>query len=99
MKIKDMFDKLLHNMSDLLKNGSPRWSSMRAAFLLAVLISNFAIFGVWVSLSVRGGAVLPIPESVIFLYAISNGLSIGGKLIQKPLEKKKDSEVTEDGNV
>jgi len=90
MRVKDIFDRLLHNFSDLLKNGSKRWSSLRFAFLLSVVISNLAVFGVWVGLSIASNIMLSIPESVIVLYCAANGISLTGKLVQKPMEKKAD---------
>ena len=90
--MKQFIIKLLHNLSDLLKNGGKRWSSIRFGFLLSVLLSNFIIFGVWSFLSITSMTMVPIDNSILVLYAISNGLHISGKLIQKPMENKNNKE-------
>jgi len=86
-----MFQKILSNLSSLFKNGGKNWSSMRFAFMVAVLLSNFCFFGLWVGLSIKNNELMKVPESVIVLYALANGISYSGKLIQKPIEKKKDA--------
>jgi len=85
-------------------------SSTRFAFLLAVILSNFVIFGVWIGLSLYFGKLLEIPESVIILYGIANGISVTGKMFQnwvegkevvaaKKLESKKIKECVEEPKV
>ena len=85
-------------------------SSTRFAFLLSVLLSNFIIFGSWLGLSIYFGKLLEIPESVIILYGIANGISVTGKMFQnwvegkevvasKKLESKKIKECVEEPKV
>lgn len=72
-------------------------SSQRAAFLLSVVISNLAIFGVWIVLSYINKTIVPINESILVLYGLANGISVTSKLIQTKLEDKNQSiAITED---
>jgi hypothetical protein len=89
MKIREFFDKLWYNMSGLLKNGSERWSSIRFAFLLSVIFSNIVIFGIWATLSIMSLQMIIIPESVLILYCLANGIATTGKIWQKNIETKK----------
>lgn len=86
-----MKEKIFKKLSSLLKekDSSENWSSTRLAFLLSVFISNFLIFGLWLGLSIKSNSILAIPESVLVLYAVANGLSFGGKQIQKMFERAK----------
>jgi len=81
MTVKDTF--LL-----LLKDGPGSLSSTRFAFLCTVLFSNIILFGLWLGLSIYSCQLMPIPESVIILYSLANGMSLTGKVIQKYLEGK-----------
>ena len=90
--MKKFFSKLISHISSLFKNGGEHWSSTRFAFLLAVVLSNFVIFGVWMGLSIVSKTILPVDNSVIILYAICNGLLSATKLIQKPMENKEKHE-------
>jgi hypothetical protein len=92
--MKNFWDKLLSKISSLLKNGGNYWSSNRFAFLLAVIISNLAIFGVWIGLSLINNTLMIIDWTVLTLYGMANGLSITSKLVQKNMEKKKTGDVT-----
>jgi hypothetical protein len=85
-------------IASILKESPDSLSSTRFAFLLAVIISNFAIFGIWVGLSIYSGAVLEIPESVLILYCLSNGLSFSGKIFAKYLEGKKTDQTEQNKN-
>lgn len=88
MKPNEFIDKLLHNISGIFKNGSDRWSSMRFAFILSVIISNNIIFGAWIGLSFMKHKLVEIPESVLVLYALANGISYAGKTTQRYIEKE-----------
>ena len=81
-------EKLLSHLSSLFKNGGEHWSSTRFAFVLAVVISNFVVFGTWLGLSIAAGTLLPIDTSIIVLYGLANGISSATKLVQNPMEKK-----------
>ena len=87
--MKQFLNKLLSKVSSLFKDGSSiDWSSARFAFLVSVIISNLAIFGIWVGLSIINNVVMPIDASVLTLYGLANGISFTGKLIQKNMESK-----------
>lgn len=81
-------DRLLHNLSDMMKNGGTQWSSMRVAFTYAHFLSTTLILGLWFGLSIASGQLLPIDSSIIILYGTMTGLGYGGKISQKYLEKK-----------
>ena len=55
---------------------------------MAVILSNFVIFGVWIGLSIYFGKLLEIPQSVIILYGIANGIFVTGKTFQNWIEGK-----------
>lgn len=82
-------DKLMHKLSSMLKNGGNNWSSVRFAFLLCVIFSNFSFWGIWSALSIYKGSMQTIPESLIVIYALANGISYVGKIGQKRMEIKK----------
>lgn len=84
----NFWDKLLSRLSSLFKNGGTNWSSVRFAFIIAVMLSNFAFWGIWSGLSIGKHELQPIPESVIVIYCLANGIAAGSKLLQKPMEKK-----------
>jgi len=86
--MKNFINKLLSRLSSLFKNGGVNWSSVRFAFLLAVILSNFSFWGVWVGLCIYKLTIMAIPESVIVIYCLANGIAVGSKLVQKPMEKK-----------
>ena len=71
---------------DLL-DGNKSLSSTRFSLLVCMLLSNISIFSVWVYLCLSKGSLVDIPESVIVIYSVANGISITGKLVQKKLEK------------
>ena len=61
-------------------------SATRLSFLMCTFISNVAVFSVWVFLCVQGSKLVEIPESIIFLYCLANGITFTGKMIQKQIE-------------
>ena len=67
-------------------DGKSSVSSTRFSMLLCTLLSNLTIFTVWTYLSLTKGIVMEFPDSVVYLYAVANGISITGKLVQKKLE-------------
>jgi len=93
--MRTFFTKLLTKLSGMLQNAGPRWSSTRFAFILAVILSNFIIFGLWLGLSINQQELLPIDNSILILYGLANGISFGGKLIAKPMEGKNHSTKSE----
>lgn len=92
MKITEFFDKLCGCVSSLFKDKGDGWSSNRAAFLYTVFISNILILGVWTGLSIYNKQLIVMPESIIVIYCLANGLVTASKLIQKPMETKKESD-------
>ena len=82
------FNKLISKLSSLFKNGGSNWSSIRFAFIIAVILSNFAFWGIFTGLSIYKQEIQKIPESVIVIYCMANGIAVGGKLTQKTMEKK-----------
>ena len=67
-------------------DGTSSVSSTRFSMLFCTLLSNLTIFTVWTYLSLTKGIVMEFPDSVAYLYAVANGISITGKLVQKKLE-------------
>lgn len=64
-------------------------SSVRFCLLFCFIISNTVIIVIWGCLSVYHGVLQTIPESVITLYCLANGISLTGKVVQKNIEVKK----------
>ena len=81
--------------SNLLKNGESHLSAMRFSFVLAVVISNFVVFGVWLGLSIANNEILSIPESVLVLYGLANGVAFGSKITQSNIESKSNDKPLE----
>lgn len=98
-----MFNTLLQKLSTMLQenSGGSAWSSTRFAFIFAVLISNIVIFITLTVLTIKGGAFPDIPEGILWLYALANGIAFTGKVSQKfketstPIEEPKDNAKTE----
>lgn len=63
------------------------WSSMRFSFIVMMLISNLCFWGIWVAVSIIKQDLVSIPESVITIYILANGLGYGSKLTQKKIEE------------
>lgn len=61
-------------------------SATRLSFLMCTFVSNTAVFLVWVFLCVGQSKLVEIPESVIFLYCLANGITFTGKMVQKQIE-------------
>lgn len=74
-------------MKALLASGPISLSSMRFTLLISVLISNLVIFTAWCWLSIRTNSMYNIPDSVLYLYTLSNGLPLTGKVVQKHIER------------
>jgi len=87
--MKQFIDTLLHRLSSMFKNGGEHWSSVRFGFLTCVVLSNLCFWGVWTGLCLSKGAIQTIPQSVIVLYSLANGISYFGKVGQKRMENKK----------
>jgi len=63
-------------------------SATRFSFVMCTFISNLTVFLVWAGLSVSQSKMVLIPESVIFLYCLANGITFTGKMVQKQIESK-----------
>ena len=87
--MKEFINTLMHRLSSMFKNGGKNWSSVRFGFILCVIISNLCFWGVWTVLCIYDNTIQPIPESVIVLYSLANGISFAGKIFQKNTENKK----------
>jgi hypothetical protein len=42
----------------------------------------------WAAMSIYKGALQAVPDSVIFLYCLANGITYTGKMVQKGIELK-----------
>lgn len=62
------------------------WSSMRFSFVFMMLTSNVCFWFMWVIVCFIKQDLVSIPESVIVLYTLSNGIAYGSKLGQKSQE-------------
>lgn len=83
------WNKLLSKLSSLFKDGIDHmWSATRFSFILTVVISNLAFWGVWCGISLHKGALQTIPESLITVYCLANSIVVTSKLIQKKQENK-----------
>lgn len=76
---------IFHKLSAMLQENatSEIWSSTRFAFIFSVLISNIVIFVSVAILIFQNGTIPDIPEGVLFLYALANGIAFTGKVVQK----------------
>lgn len=61
-------------------------SSQRFTLLVASLLSNAVIFAVWAIISLIQGKMLDIPEGLLWLYGLANGIVMTGKILQKRIE-------------
>lgn len=78
---------MLRLLAKLLLSAHPdSLSSTRFSFLLCVFMSNLSVFGIWGYMSFSMGVMAEIPESVIMLYCLANGITFTGKMVQKHME-------------
>ncbi len=63
-------------------------SAQRLNFLATAAISNLVFWGVWAALCFHDSTVLKIPDSVIVIYSLANGISMAGKLSQYGMQPK-----------
>lgn len=68
------------------EDDSEWWSSIRFGFIYMMLLSNFCVWLTWVTICVIKGEIVSIPESILGLYAIANGIGFGSKVRQKGKE-------------
>jgi hypothetical protein len=63
-------------------------SAQRFNFLATAAISNLVFWGVWATLCFHGSKILEIPDSIIVIYSLANGISMAGKLGQYGMQSK-----------
>jgi len=63
------------------------WSSNRVAFIFTMFISNLVMWGCVLYLVMANSAFPEIPQGVIFIYGISNGVASIAKVWQKREER------------
>ena len=63
-------------------------SAQRLNFLATAAISNLVFWGVWAILCFHGCKILEIPDSIIVIYSLANGISMVGKLGQYGMQSK-----------
>lgn len=68
------------------EDDSEWWSSVRFGFIFMMLLSNLCVWWTWVAICAIKGEMVSIPESVLGLYAIANGIGFGSKVRQKGKE-------------
>jgi hypothetical protein len=73
-------------VDSLLSSNAGSLSTTRLSFLLCTFLSNIVVFLIWGSLCIWNVRILEIPESVIFLYCLANGITFTGKMVQKNME-------------
>lgn len=88
-----MLNKIVMKLGSMLRenDASKNWSSTRFSFLLATMLSNIIIFIILTVLTIKNGKFPEIPEGVLWLYALANGLSFAGKVSQKTQEVKSNA--------
>jgi len=64
-----------------------QWSSNRVAFLYTVFLSNLIVWSGVFYLLIKNGSFPYIPEGIIFLYGIANGIASATKVWQKREER------------
>lgn len=80
MKFWDKFFTMFY------EDDSEWWSSIRFGFIFMMLLSNLCVWLTWVAICAITGTMVSIPESVLGLYAIANGIGFGSKVRQKGKE-------------
>lgn len=71
----------------ILYEDKSKWiSSTRFSFIFTMLLSNIIVWGLFLILSFIQCKFISVPESVIALYCVSNGIVWTGKIRQKKQE-------------
>ena len=80
-----MWKTLMSKLSAMLQETGPdeAWSSTRFSFIVTVLVSNFIVFGLIAYNTILTGSLPDVPEGLIWIYALANGISFAGKVAQK----------------
>lgn len=69
-------------------NGGPgTWSSNRVAFIFTMVISNIIIWGAIATLVIMNSAFPDIPDSIVMVYGLANGIASVSKVWQKKEER------------
>ena len=92
-----MWMQLIKRLSNMLEqnSGEHGWSSTRFAFIFTVMISNIVIFLAITILIIKDWRFPDVPEGILWLYALANGLSFAGKVTQKVQEVKETKKIEE----
>jgi hypothetical protein len=86
--MKDLIKKIFSKFSEMLGDGTNRWKTVRFALIFTMILSNLSIFGIWSYLSIVKWQLMDIPEGVLYLYGLANGIIIFGKSFEKRVEGK-----------
>lgn len=94
---KSIWSRLAWYLSSMLKTdgGKDAWSSARFTFVFTVLLSNIIIFVALAVLLIKESKFPDVPEGVLWLYGVANGISFAGKVSQKFRETKTPTEEVE----
>lgn len=69
-------------------NGGPgTWSSNRVAFIFTMVLSNIIMWGAVLYLVIINSAFPDIPNSIVMLYGLANGIASVSKVWQKREER------------
>ena len=69
-------------------NGGPgSWSSNRVSFIFTMLISNIIVWGAILYLVIVNSEFPNIPDSIVVIYGLANGIASAAKLWQKREER------------
>lgn len=84
--------KLFERLSSmLLSDDKANWSSSRFQMVFTVVVSNLCLWFVFVFLCIKQGAMIDVPQGVLAIYGIANGIAAGAYVVQKKLsENSKD---------
>ena len=84
-----MLDTLWKKLETMfIVNGGPgTWSSNRVAFIFTMVLSNIIMWGAILYLVIVNSAFPDIPNSIVMLYGLANGIASVSKVWQKREER------------
>ena len=74
-------------LSLLKESESCSLSFMRFASLFTILSSNIVVWYTWIIICTLSKSLVDIPDGVVYVYGIANGVAISGKVAQKFAEE------------
>jgi hypothetical protein len=89
------FEKTLHYLATMFEEEKGVWSSTRFSMIFTVVFSNIVLWSLVIILSSKTLMLAAIPESLIVLYGIGNGVAFSGKIFQKKEEVKSENKPNE----